>query len=162
DGGDAMRHQGAPSSTDYTLLLLLCQQGKDAPPGEPGKTVRFVARPPRAGGGVVRPGPQPPTGTHPPPPPLATLTIPSPIDEETRRGALDFLADRQTDEGGFAANTRIPFADVLSSFTATLTLLDLGGLEEVDAGDVRRFVQSLEADAGGFLAHAIDEVPDVE
>jgi geranylgeranyl transferase type-2 subunit beta len=51
---------------------------------------------------------------------------------------------------------------VLSSFTGTLTLLDLGGLEEIDAASVGRFVQSLELGTGGFLAHAIDEAADVE
>jgi geranylgeranyl transferase type-2 subunit beta len=162
DGGYAMSHEGASSSTYYTFLVLLCQQVIGAPPVEPERIARFVASRRREDGGFVELGPMRRSGTNPTAAAIGTLKILGAIDEETRHGAIDFLADRQTDEGGFAANTRIPFADVLSSFTATLTLLDLGGLEEIDASDVRRFVQSLESETGGFLAHAIDEVPDVE
>ena len=162
DGGYAMSHEGYSSSTYYTFLVLLCQQVIAAPPVEPERIVRFVASRRREDGGFVELGPMRRSGTNPTAAAIGTLKILAAIDEETRQGAIDFLAERQTDEGGLAANTRIPFADVLSSFTGTLTLLDLGGLEEIDASEVRRFVQSLELDAGGFLAHAIDEVPDVE
>jgi geranylgeranyl transferase type-2 subunit beta len=162
DGGYAMSHEGYSSSTYYTVLVLLCQQVIGASPVEPERIVRFVATRRREDGGFVELGPMRKSGTNPTAAAIGTLKILGAIDEETRQAAIDYLAERQTDEGGLAANTRIPFADVLSSFTGTLTLLDLGGLEEIDATAVRRFVQSLESDAGGFMAHALDEVTDVE
>ncbi len=162
DGGYAMSHEGYSSSTYYTFLVLLCQQVIGAPPVEPERIVRFIASRRREDGGFVELGPMRKSGTNPTAAAIGTLKILDAIDEETREGAIDFLAERQTDEGGLAANTRIPFADVLSSFTGTLTLLDLGGLKEIDAADVRRFVLSLQSDAGGFMAHALDEVTDVE
>jgi geranylgeranyl transferase type-2 subunit beta len=162
DGGYAMSHEGHSSSTYYTFLVLLCQQVIGAPPVDPDRIVRFVGSRRREDGGFVELGPMRKSGTNPTAAAIGTLKILDAIDEETRRGAIDYLAERQTDEGGLAANTPIPFADVLSSFTGTLTLLDLGGLNEIDTAALGRFVRSLESDAGGFLAHALDEVTDVE
>jgi geranylgeranyl transferase type-2 subunit beta len=162
DGGYAMSHEGYSSSTYYTFLVLLCQQVIGAQPVEPERIVQFVASRRRDDGGFVELGPMKRSGTNPTAAAIGTLKILGAIDPETREGAIDFLAERQTDEGGFAANTRIPFADVLSSFTGTLTLIDLDGLGEIDVAAVRRFIQSLESDSGGFLAHAIDQVADVE
>ncbi len=162
DGGYAMSHEGHSSSTYYTFLVLLCQQVIGAPPVEPERIVEFVTSRRREDGGFVELGPMRKSGTNPTAAAIGTLKILGAIDEETWQGAIDYLAERQTDEGGLAANTRIPFADVLSSFTGTLTLLDLGGLDAIDVGDVRRFVQSLECDTGGFMAHSLDEVADVE
>ncbi len=70
----------------------------------------------------------------------------------------------QTDEGGFRANTRIPIADVLSTFTSLVSLHSLGGLahEDLSLRAVKTFVTSLAQPGGGFLAAAWDEVVDVE
>ena len=68
----------------------------------------------------------------------------------------------QTDEGGLRANTRIPIADLLSSFTGALTLIDLKAFEEIDVAAYRRFVQSMERPEGGFQAAAWDTAHDVE
>lgn len=162
DGGYAMSHEGFSSSTYYTFLVLLCQQVIERPPVEPERIIRFVASRRRDDGGFVELGPMKRSGTNPTAAAIGTLKILDAIDEETRADAIDFLAERQTDEGGLAANTRIPFADVLSSFTGTLTLIDLNGLDAIDVRAVQRFVGSLEAEQGGFLAHALDQVVDVE
>jgi geranylgeranyl transferase type-2 subunit beta len=162
DGGYAMSHEGHSSSTYYTFLMLLCQQLMDVPPVEPERLVQFVRSRQRDDGGFVEMGPMKRSGTNPTAAAIGTLKILNAIDDGIRDGAIDFLAGRQTDEGGLAANTRIPFADVLSSFTGTLTLMDLGGLAEIDAGALQRFVEGLQFPQGGFLAHAIDETPDVE
>ena len=68
----------------------------------------------------------------------------------------------QTDEGGLRANSRIPIADVLSTFTGILTLQDLGGLESIDVMAARKFVKSLMVESGGFLAAEWDDTVDVE
>jgi geranylgeranyl transferase type-2 subunit beta len=68
----------------------------------------------------------------------------------------------QTDEGGLRANTRIPIADLLSTFTGLLTLQDLGGAAEIDFDQVRRFVTSLELEDGGFHGAQWDPAHDVE
>ena len=75
---------------------------------------------------------------------------------------LDFLVDMQTDEGGLRANTRIPIADLLSTFTGGLTLLDLDAFDEIDVDAYRRFVNDMERSEGGFQAAAWDDAHDVE
>jgi geranylgeranyl transferase type-2 subunit beta len=68
----------------------------------------------------------------------------------------------QSDEGGLTANTRIPLADVLSTFTGVLTLGDLAANGEIDRVAARRFVESMELAGGGFRGGAWDEGTDVE
>jgi geranylgeranyl transferase type-2 subunit beta len=65
-------------------------------------------------------------------------------------------------EGGFRANTQVPMADLLSTFTALVALDDLDALGSLDLEAVRRYVASLELPAGGFLAGAWDDQGDVE
>ena len=64
------------------------------------------------------------------------------LDEDTKEITLDFLCEMQTDEGGLRANTRIPIADMLSSFTGGLTLSDLNSFDELDVDLFRKFVYS--------------------
>ena len=54
------------------------------------------------------------------------------LTPEITASAGAFLADLQTDEGGWQANTRIPLPDLLSTFTACVTLADLEHLSEID------------------------------
>jgi len=68
----------------------------------------------------------------------------------------------QTDEGGLRANTRIPIADLLSTFTGLLTLTDLNAIDAIDTNAVLRYVKSLELVNGGFHAAVWDEAHDVE
>ena len=72
------------------------------------------------------------------------------------------MAGMQTDEGGLRANTRIPIADLLSTFTGLLTLGDLGALEMIDDAAALRYARSLQQPGGGFFGAAWDEQADVE
>jgi geranylgeranyl transferase type-2 subunit beta len=84
------------------------------------------------------------------------------LNDEVRDDTIAFLAEMQNDEGGLRANTRIPIADLLSTFTGMLTLIDLGGLDEIDVDAARRYVKSLERDDGGFQGAVWDPARDVE
>ena len=98
--------------------------------------------------------------------PRARRVLENAIDEskdpELVATTLDFLVEMQTDEGGLRANTRIPIADLLSSFTGALTLIDLDAFEEIDIASYRRFVESMQRPEGGFQAAAWDTAHDVE
>ena len=66
-------------------------------------------------------------------------------------------------EGGFQANTRIPFADGLSTFTGLLTAQDLGRRDLIKPPQVLRWLQtSLECEEGGFKGASWDQQADVE
>ena len=84
------------------------------------------------------------------------------LDDNLQNATIEFLAEMQNDEGGLLANTRIPIADLLSTFTGLLTLSDLHSASVVNFAAARRFVESLELPSGGFLAAAWDGVADVE
>jgi len=51
---------------------------------------------------------------------------------------------------------------LLSTFTALVTLLDLGAMDRVDREAARRFVESLAMPSGGFRAGVWDDQADVE
>jgi len=163
DGGYAKGPQGTASSTYHTFLVLLCLQLLERSPPQPEKIVEFLyARQQEEGGFLeIRVGKR--AGANPTAAAIASLRMLDALDDETRERTLDFMCDMQTDdEGGFRANTRIPFADLLSTFTALVTLADLDALEEAELEHAQRYVKSLESPQGGFRAASIDEVVDVE
>ena len=101
-------------------------------------------------------------GTNPTAAAIGILKTVDALDESLRQRTVGFLADMQTDEGGLRANTRIPIADILSSFTGLLTLQDLAGDSEIDTERLLRYANSLEQSTGGFLGAAWDQTCDVE
>jgi geranylgeranyl transferase type-2 subunit beta len=60
------------------------------------------------------------------------------------------------------ANGRAPLADLLSTFTATWTLAEVGGLGCLVPGQVLRYARGLERPEGGFHGGLWDEGCDVE
>ena len=162
DGGFAKGAEGTVSSTYHSFLALLCYELIDRAVDEPQKLVDFFLsqQMPEGGFREIRVSRRP--GTNPTAAAIAALKILDCVDDETRASTVDFLVDMQGDEGGFCANTRIPFSDLLSTFTTLLTLADLEALDQVDLAAARRFTDSLTTDAGGFLGAAWDEVCDVE
>ena len=84
------------------------------------------------------------------------------VPHDTQEETIDFLCEMQTDEGGLRANTRIPIADLLSSFTGGLTLQDIGAFDEIEVDSFQQFVNSLQLSGGGFQAAVWDDAHDVE
>ncbi|RIK81012.1 MAG: beta-hydroxylase [Planctomycetota bacterium] len=162
DGGYAKGPEGTASSTYHTFLVALCRQLIDAPLVEPERMVAFVLSQRREDGGFVEIKPMKRSGTNPTAAAVGLLKIVGRLDDEVREGVVDFLAEMQTDEGGIRANTRIPIADLLSTFTGLLTLVDLGAADCVDARAAARYAESLEQESGGFLGAVWDQGVDVE
>lgn len=162
DGGYAKTEEGQSSSTYHTFLVVICNQLIGRPIVDPQGIVKFIRSRRRDDGGFVEIGPMTKSGTNPSAAAAALLRILDGYDDATRTALTDYLLDAQTDEGGFRANTRIPVADVLSTFTAMLTLADLGMVKAVDVDAARRFVESMEVAGGGFRGGVWDEATDVE
>jgi geranylgeranyl transferase type-2 subunit beta len=162
DGGYAKAPEGRASSTYHTFLVLLCRQLIERPVPEPHRIVEFLRQQEVEDGGFleIRAGKR--AGTNPTAAAIGALRILSALDEPTRELTADFLQDMQTDEGGLRANTRIPFADLLSTFTGCLTLQDLDALDRIDVAAARRYCESMEVAGGGFHGFALDEQRDVE
>ena len=162
DGGFAKGAEGTVSSTYHSFLALLCYELIDRPVADPQRLVDFFLsqQMPEGGFREIRVSRRP--GTNPTAAAIAGLKILDHVDDDIRQSTVDFLLDMQGDEGGFCANTRIPFSDLLSTFTSLLTLADLEALDAADLDAARRFASSLTTDAGGFLGAGWDEVCDVE
>jgi len=162
DGGFAKAAEGKASSTYHTFLVLLCLELIQRPITRPEEIVQFLHSQRCDEGGFREIRVSKRAGTNPTAAAIGALRILDALDPEIAAETIDFLADMQTDEGGLRANTRIPIADLLSTFTGLLTCDDLGGTSEIDLPHVQRFVQSLEIDEGGYLGAAWDQQCDVE
>ncbi len=162
DGGFAKSPEGKFGSTYNTFLVLLVLQLLEQDIEQPEAIVQYLKSQSVEDGGWREIKVSKRAGTNPTAAAAATLRMISSMDEETADLTIDFLLDMQTEEGGLRANTRIPIADSLSSFTGGLTLMDLGAFHELDVDSFQRFVNSLQLDGGGFRAAAWDEAHDVE
>ncbi len=162
DGGYAKTPEGAASSVYHTFLVVLCQQLIGQPTPQVERLVDFVRARRRDDGGFVEMNVMKRSGTNPTAAAVGLLTIFDAVDNETREGVVEFLLDAQDDGGGLRANSRIPIADLLSTFTGLLTLADLGAMHEADLEGARRLVNSLQLADGGFHGAAWDTGDDVE
>jgi geranylgeranyl transferase type-2 subunit beta len=162
DGGYAKTHEGSAGSTYHSFLVALCYEliGRDLP--DPGRLVQFVFDRQREDGGFVEIQPMKRGGTNPTAAAVALLKMCDAMDDDLRQDVHSFLREVKSGEGGFQANTRIPFADGLSTFTGLLTAQDLR-LEELLAPPlVESFIDSLELPEGGFRGALWDQAADVE
>ena len=168
DGGYSKAPQGHAGSTYHTFLVVLVMQLLERPLPRADDVIRFLKsqQDPEGGWREIRVSKR--AGTNPTAAAVATLNILSAqtgaavIDHDLKELTLDYLCEMQTDEGGVRANTRIPIADLLSSFTGGLTLLDLQSFSELDVGLFAKYVDSLQLESGGFQAAAWDDAHDVE
>lgn len=168
DGGYAKTVEGAAGSTYQSFLSLLVYQLLEKVPPQPQPLREFLLSQRREEGGFVEIRAMRRSGVNPTAAAIAGLQLlhemadqPA-ISGEVGEQAAEFLLDMQNEEGGVAANTRIPIADLLSTFTAMQTLDTLGRLADFDLAAAQRFALSVEQPDGGFLAAAWDQVADVE
>jgi geranylgeranyl transferase type-2 subunit beta len=162
DGGYAKTADGQASSMYHSFLTVICHHLIDAPTPDAQKLISFVLARKREDGGFVEMSVMKRSGTNPTAAAIGLLNIFQALDEPTRADTVDFLADMQTDEGGLRANTRIPIADLLSTFTGLLTLGDLGQLSRADLAAAQAYVESLQLPQGGFHGAVWDPGHDVE
>ncbi len=163
DGGYA-RSPGGPHGSTYTsFLVALCLQMLGRPVPDPEPLAAFVRGRRREDGGfaefsVAKRGQTNLTAAA-----VGLLQMLDALDADTRTAAAEFLRGvASPDEGGFQAHGRIPFADLLSTFTAAWTLDQLGAADAVDWPKVRQFADGCERPEGGFRGAALDEQGDVE
>ena len=162
DGGYAKGTGGHAGSTYNTFLVMLVLELIERPVPHPEQIIKFLGSQMAQDGGWREIRASKRAGTNPTAAAVAILRMLDKLDDETKELTIDFLFQMQTDEGGLRANTRIPIADLLSSFTGGLTLQDLGGFDEIEVDSYARFVNSLQLQSGGFQAAAWDESTDVE
>ncbi len=163
DGGYARAPAGPHGSTYTSFLVSLCLQllGKPIPAAE--RLAGFIKSRRRSDGGygefsVAKRGQTNLTAAA-----IGVLQSLDQLDQASVNAATEFLANLQThDEGGILAHATIPCADVLSTFTGSWTLDQLGAAARLDWPAIRRYVQQCERAEGGFRGGLIDPEGDVE
>jgi geranylgeranyl transferase type-2 subunit beta len=162
DGGYSKTLGGTSGSTYHTFLAVLCHEllGHDVP--EPQRVISFLSQRIRDDGGFVEIPQMKYSGTNPTAAGLACWGIMESPPQEVIDQVAEFLRSVTSDEGGFQANVRIPFADGLSTFTAWHTVLDFELTNVNSQARVRQYALGLEKPIGGFLGASLDSVADVE
>lgn len=163
DGGYSKSIDSQQSSTYHSFLIALIYEllGQRLP--RPNRLVQFIYDRQRDDGGFVEIAPMKRSGTNPTAAAVALLSMLYEVDDETRSDVEAFLRDVKSDEGGFQANTQIPMADLLSTFTGLLTAFDLGIGGVLHPSHVQAYLTEwLEFPEGGYRAGSWDESADVE
>ena len=168
----------SPSGVYHTFLALLCREIVNLPPDEEEKKRIRTAleRHKRDDGSFAEMAVLPFGATNPTAAAVALSRILQEKDTgtpELEEESFDFIdKDRtvsffkgmRTDEGGFRANRRIPFPDLLSTFTTMVALLDLSDWNPAALADwqkTERFIRTLRRE-GGYTGGVWDADPDVE
>ena len=163
DGGYAKSTEGAIGSTYHSFLTVMTYELLDRKPPKPNKLGQFLFDRQRDDGGFVEIAPMKTSGTNPTAAAVVLLKRLGFADEQLTADLRDFLKQVRSDEGGFQANTRIPFADGLSTFTSLLVAQDFGLDKALDLSAIKAFItQQLEFPTGGFRGASWDEQADVE
>jgi geranylgeranyl transferase type-2 subunit beta len=163
DGGFAKSADGALGSTYHSFLAALIHEILGQPIPRKNALTQFLFDRQRDDGGFVEIAPMKRSGTNPTAAAVALLRMLNALDHEIAADVAGFLTDVAGGEGGFQANTRVPFADGLSTFTGLLTAQDLGCPDLIPPERTLNYVQNcLELPAGGFRGAAWDQQADVE
>ncbi|MDA1231404.1 MAG: terpene cyclase/mutase family protein [Planctomycetota bacterium] len=163
DGGYSKSNEGALGSTYQSFLVALTYEllGQKMP--RRNAMVQFLFDRQRDDGGFVEIAPMKRSGTNPTAAAVALLRQLNAIEADIADDVMGFLTDVVSAEGGFQANTRIPFADGLSTFTGLLTSHDLGRRDLIPPDKILEWVTScLELPDGGFRGASWDQQADVE
>lgn len=162
EGGYCRSLPAGAASTYYTFLVALCYELIDRPLPDRDGVVEFLLTRRRDDGGFVEVAPARRSGANPTAAALTILRQHAVLDSRTRAAAADFLVGLQAAHGGFCANTRVPLADLLSSFTCLVTLQDIGADDRIRRDALAAFASGLALPTGGFRAGVWDSVADVE
>ena len=162
DGGFAKTPEGRAGSTYQTFLSVLCHELIEVTVPNTDQVVRFIDSQSQVNGGFLEIRAAKRAGVNPTAAAIGTLKTLGVLDPADHGATIDFIAEMQTEEGGLAANTRIPFADLLSSCTGLITLADLQAADRVKIKAIQNYALSMQAASGGFTGFALDQTADVE
>jgi len=161
DGCFAASEKSIFSSTYTTFLTAIFYELLGKPERSQSIPIEPILERRRSDGGFVELPPLQYSGTNPTAAAVGLLTlleIPLPEKEKT----VEFLCRCQQHSGGFQAHARIPIPDLLSSFSALMTLHDLDTADCVNRSALRSFTASLRSPDGGYFGMPLDQQSDVE
>ena len=150
-----------PQSSYHTFLAALSYEMLGEPFPESAAAAGTIAALKRPDGGYT----ETPSGTagqtNASAAAVAFLTMRGAITTPDRE-TVNFFCAMQAPDGGFRASVEAPESDLLSSFTALVTLFALDGFKSIDLTAAVRWIGSLAGEEGGFRAALSDTEPDIE
>ena len=156
DGGYAKTPTGVAGSTYQTFLNLLCWEllGREEP--APDKVAEFLQGQRQWDGGFREIRVAKRAGVNPTAAGIGALKSLNRLVVNNEKQTAEFLGEMQMDDGGMAANDRIPMSDLLSSCTGLISLIDLECVDRINLKKLIRFARSMERRQ---LTHASDLGP---
>ncbi|MDP6438431.1 MAG: terpene cyclase/mutase family protein [Candidatus Brocadiia bacterium] len=164
EGGYA-KTAGGPASLYHSFLAALSCELAGWPPPQSEEIRALVERRQCAGGGSsdVAEGPDAEQGRiNPTAAAVGLLALSGGPDARPGMGTVEFVASMQRPDGGFGAHRRVPVSDLMSTFTALVTLAEGDAMGRVNMASVGRFVKALAGPDGGFRGTTLDDATDLE
>jgi geranylgeranyl transferase type-2 subunit beta len=162
DGGYAKSVAGARGDTYLSFLATLCYDVFGLRPPGAERLAQFLSKRSTPDGGFSRSGAVDRGGTNPTAAAVALLIMEGKPDPGRLKPAAQFLVAAQHASGGWTAGARAPLPDLLSTYTALVSLDALGALEAAARSAALAFARACEGPAGGFSALPGDSEVDVE
>ncbi|MDO5581074.1 MAG: terpene cyclase/mutase family protein [Planctomycetia bacterium] len=167
DGGFASSVKSAFSEIYHTFLAISAFSFLGIPLPEKNRAgiLQLLRKNRREDGGFSEMEKLRSSGTNPTAAAIMIVRALSGSEEIELSSACRFLWKMQIPEGGFRANSSIPAADLLSTFTALAALWDPKSpclLAPFQEKKIREFTESLQTKEGGFRAAFWDKEPDIE
>ena len=162
DGGYGKAPGALASSTYHTFLAALSYDLMGGQPPEGPRLEEFVRSRRRGDGGFAELAQMPHSSINPTAAGAAMAVAGGWADDAVIDGVSQFLVGAQREDGGWPASPRTPASDLLSTFTAMLTLSDLGSLDQARLEAAQGFIESCGVAGQGFAGSPGDDQPDVE
>lgn len=163
DGGYTKNSEGSAGSTYHSFMVALTYELIGHKQPRPNALIQFLYDRQRDDGGFVEIAPMRRSGTNPTAAAVALLNSLGGMDDDIKDDVQGFLTDVVSTEGGYQANTRIPFADGLSTFTGLLTAQDVGRPDIIPHHRIADWLtRHIENADGGFKGASWDQQADVE
>ncbi len=162
DGGYAKRAECPAGDLYLTFLAALCYDlfGLEMPRAQ--DFPAFLTERSAPDGGFARVKAVRHSGTNPTAAGIALLLLKRSANVERLKSAAQFLLGSRDVSGGWTAGARAPLPDLLSTYTALVSLESLKALDADSRSAARAFAESCECVSGGFSAGPWDPDIDVE
>ena len=147
----------------HTFLAVLCYDLTGEQPPDCEALAEAALRHRQRDGGFSETLSHPFSSCNPTAAGLSLLTLLQSLDRDTGQSAADWLRTMQTPDGGWLAARHAPVSDLLSTYTAVLSLAQLDRISKPEMAPILRFLRTCQGSEGaGFSAGPWDATPDAE
>jgi len=162
DGGYAKSVGGQWGSTYHTFLAALCYDllGETVP--DPARIAAFLKQRRRDDGGFGDSPAATRSNTNATAAGASAAMVLGLRDEDLTEKGKGYLLAMRHDTGGWMASRSVPLPDLLSTYTALVTLDSMKALDADALAGAAYFARSCEDERGGFRAGPWDDQVDVE